>query len=140
MEPVERQVTLPADPDEVWALLTDPADLEGWLGEDVQLDPSPGARGRVREHDGTVRHLVVEEVDEGRQLSWTWWPDHDDRPDASSRVAITLTPTEGGTVVHVVEQPLTASASAARACAEAGWSHRLLHLEALLLLAAAVRG
>ena len=57
---------------------------------------------------------------------------------------ITLTPDLDGTLVHVVERPLapvaSARASAVASASSSAWSHRLLHLEALLLLAAAVRG
>jgi len=138
METVERHVTLPAGLDEAWELLTDPDDLAAWLGREVALDPTPGATGAVVDHDGTRRHLVVEEVDAGRRLAWRWWTDGDA---ASSRVEITLVPSDGGTEVRVVEQ-LLPSPTVARASAKASeaWSHRLLHLEALLLVAAAVRG
>ena len=47
METVERHVTLPADLAEAWALLTRPEDLAAWLGAEVDLDPTPGARGVV---------------------------------------------------------------------------------------------
>ena len=53
METVERHVTLPADLDEAWELLTDPDDLAAWLGREVVLDPTPGRRrhrGRPRRH------------------------------------------------------------------------------------------
>lgn len=139
METVERQVTLPAAPDEVWGLLTRPEDLSAWLGDEVTLDPTPGAAGRVVERDGGERSLLVDEVVEGRRLSWRWWPEGDD-PSAATRVEITLTPTTGGTLVRVVERALPTPTSVARAGSGEAWSHRLLHLEALLLIAAAVRG
>jgi len=141
MDAVERHVTLPADLDEAWDLLTRPDDLDGWLGVDVQLDPTPGAAGVVVDHDGTVRRLTVDEVDLGRRLAWRWWEDGDEQ--AASRVEITLTPDAGGTRVTVIEVPLPGAPVAtlsAQASSSAAWSHRLLHLEALLLLAAAVRG
>jgi uncharacterized protein YndB with AHSA1/START domain len=140
MEPIERQVTLPADLDEVWELLTRPDDLGAWLGDDVVLDPTPGAAGRVTERDGTERWLVVEEADPGRRLAWRWWTG-EAGADGASRVEITLSPTDDGTVLRVVERPLPGgTAIVARSSTGAAWSHRLLHLEALLLLAAAVRG
>jgi uncharacterized protein YndB with AHSA1/START domain len=139
MEPIERQVTLPADLESVWELLTRPEDLSTWLGDDVVLDATPGATGRVVERDGTSRSLVVDEVDAGRRLSWHWWAD--DGSDVLSQVEITLAPTADGTLLRVVERPLAEDAdTVARASAGAAWSHRLLHLEALLLVAAAVRG
>lgn len=140
MEPIERQVTLPAGLAEVWELLTRPDDLAAWLGDDVVLEPTPGAAGRVVERDGTERRLVVEDAKTEQRLAWRWWTEGDG-PDAGSRVEITLSPTDGGTLVRVIERPLpSAVASVARARVGEAWSHRLLHLEALLLLAAAVRG
>ena len=142
MDIVERTITLPTDIEEAWRLLTDPADLATWLGDDVVLDPTPGAAGRVLERDGTDRALMVEHADEGQRLTWRWWVDGQDPELTGSRVEITLSPTTDGTLVHVVEQPLptTTVATVARASAGEAWSHRLLHLESLLLVAAAIRG
>ena len=54
METVERHVTLPADLDEAWELLTDPDDLAGWLGARGRARARPRERpGRVVDHDGT---------------------------------------------------------------------------------------
>jgi hypothetical protein len=58
----------------------------------------------------------------------------------ASRVEITLSPAEEGTRLTVVERPLEPATAQASAAASGAWSHRLLHLEALLLVAAAVRG
>jgi uncharacterized protein YndB with AHSA1/START domain len=155
MEIVERHVTLPADLDEAWELLTRPEELGAWLGDEVVLDPTPGAAGTVLERDGTRRHLVVDHVEAGHRLAWRWWTvdgdarandgDAEDRADRAdeSRVEITLVPTDGGTLVRVVEelaaQPTPARVAEARASTGEAWSHRLLHLESLLLVAAAVR-
>ena len=130
METISRQVTLPTDLDEAWDLLTD----AGWLGAEVELAPVEGAPGTVIEHDGTRRHLVIEHVAPGESIAWRWWTDDD--PDVS-RVEITLVPVEDGTRVTVTE---AAASPVARAQAGEAWSHRLLHLESLLLVAAAVRG
>ena len=142
METVERHLTLPACPEEVWELLTRPEELGAWLGDEVVLDPTPGSAGRVVERDGTEHRLRVEEVETATRIAWRWWSPGDDT--AASRVEITLTPSDEGTVLRVVEQfppPATASTRASAAPrASAAWSHRLLHLEALLLVAAAVRG
>jgi uncharacterized protein YndB with AHSA1/START domain len=146
METVERAVTLPTDLAEAWDLLTDPDGQSGWLGAEVDLDPRPGAEGTVVDHDGTRRRLVVDRVAEGQGLTWRWWVDGDEA--TASEVEIRLAPTLEGTLVNVNERhltagpaPISASASVA-ACAAAGsaWSHRLLHLEALLLVALALRG
>ena len=140
---ITRQVTLDIDPEAAWDLLTRPDDVEGWLGEEVVLDPTPGAAGSVRDHDGTQRHLVVEEVEEGQRLTWRWWTDGDDH--ATSHVEITVAPSGTGALVTVIERPLPRSldrtvmarAQAVALAAVDAWAHRLLHLEAMLLLAAA---
>jgi uncharacterized protein YndB with AHSA1/START domain len=143
MDAVERHVTLPTDLDEAWELLTRPDDQSGWLGAEVELDPTPGSEGLVVDHDGTRRRLVVDHAEAGQRLAWRWWVEGDETA-AASEVEITLAPTRDGTLVTVIERPVpgAASASAPARSGTAGeaWSHRLLHLEALLLIAAAVRG
>jgi uncharacterized protein YndB with AHSA1/START domain len=138
MDPVERLVTLPTDAERAWTLVSHPAELGRWLGAEVDLEPVPGAAGLVVDLDGTTRRLVVERVDHGRRLSWSWWTDDD--PTAVSHVEISLEPAEGGTAVRVVESGRADVAPQARARAAEAWSHRLLHLESLLLVAASVRG
>jgi uncharacterized protein YndB with AHSA1/START domain len=141
MDAVERHLTLPADLEDTWDLLTRPAELAGWLGAEVDLEPRPGAAGVVVDHDGTRRRLVVDEVDEGHRLSWHWAVEGDGGVvGPASRVEITLSPAEEGTRLTVVERPLEPATAQASAAASGAWSHRLLHLEALLLVAAAVRG
>src|SRR3954470_22574346 len=134
METISRQVTLPTDLDETWGLLTPPALTRDWLGAEVDLDLVVGAPGTIVDHDGTRRHLVVDRVLDGERIAWRWWTD-DER--ATTRVEITLLPVEDGTRVTVTE---AVAAPAARSQAGEAWSHRLLHLESLLLVAAAVRG
>jgi uncharacterized protein YndB with AHSA1/START domain len=137
METVERAVTLPTDLAEAWDLLTDPDDQSGWLGAEVELEPRPGAEGVVVDQDGTRRRLVVDRVSEGEGIAWRWWVDGDGA--GASEVEIRLAPTLDGTLVTVTERQL---ATGPVACAAAGsaWSHRFLHLEALLLVALALRG
>jgi uncharacterized protein YndB with AHSA1/START domain len=145
---LERSVTLDADVDAVWDLVTRPDDLAAWLGREVELDPTPGSEGSVLEHDGTRRRLVVDEVRPGVRITWRWWLHGDGVEPDPSRVEITLTPDLDGTRVDVVEHRLTASATTAgatstspgatSACVRA-WAGRLLHLELAALLTVTVR-
>ena len=139
---LERSVTLDAEVDVAWELVTRPEDLEGWLGREVELDPTPGSEGSVLDHDGARRRLVVDEVHPGERIAWRWWFDGNDVDPDPSRVEITLTPAVGGTRVDIVEHRLpagtiTAQASAAplRATGASihGWGRRLLHLELVSL-------
>src|SRR6478609_5377170 len=84
---VEREITVPVDPERAWELVTEPEHLERWFAERVELDPTPGAPVRVVGDDGGERHGVVEEVDAPRRLRFVWYapPDGRDRGDAGAR-------------------------------------------------------
>ena len=49
---LERSITLDADVGLAWELLTSPDELTGWLGDEVDLDPTPGSEGSVLDRDG----------------------------------------------------------------------------------------
>ena len=109
MDAVEREVTVPARPGEVWKAVTESAEVSGWFGAEAQIDPRPGGRGVFRWPDGTERHVVVEDVEPDRKLSFRWLPfqrtpDGDVVTVPSTRVEITLDETPDGTRVRVVER------------------------------------
>jgi uncharacterized protein YndB with AHSA1/START domain len=91
MATVEREITIPATPAEVWPALTQSDEVSVWFGADVVLDVRPGGRG-VRWSDGTVRHAVVEEVEPEHRLSFRWL-----EAIPSTRVEITLDEVAEGT-------------------------------------------
>ncbi len=74
---VTREVVVEAPPEEVWDALTDPAQLEEWFSE-----------------DGEERDLVVEEVETGKRVAYTW---------EDGRVAIEIEEVGDGTRVIVTE-------------------------------------
>ena len=100
---LERQVVIPASPDELWVALTDPGEVVQWFGSEVDWELRPGGRARFTEADGSIREGQVESVSPGRRLSFRWWREDGD----SSRVTYTLEPEEEGTRLIVSEQPLT---------------------------------
>jgi uncharacterized protein YndB with AHSA1/START domain len=110
MRTVEREITIPAPPGDVWPAVTHSDELSAWFGADVELDPRPGGRGVFRWPDGTERQVVVEDVEPGRRLAFRWLP-FQRTPEGetvtvpSTRVEITLDPVQVGTRVRVVEQP-----------------------------------
>ena len=135
---VQRELELDLDPELVWELVTRPDDLAAWLGEEVDLVPVEGTSGRVVDEDGTVRRLVVGEVDSGRRLSWDWW-EEGGADGTVSRVELTLDRTETGTRLRVLEVPQAAvqvTAGAPRASASIGrrWNRMLVELELLAML------
>ena len=125
MADVEREVVLPAEPDEIWTSLTDPEELTRWFGAEVWGDFEPGGTAVFREDDGTVRRAVVEEADAPRRLTFRWWPEGGE--DWPSRVAYELDEVPGGTRLRVIERQLAPSASAT-------WEARLGGLRAQLSL------
>jgi len=98
MSSVRREVVLPVDPQRAWELITDPAELEGWLADEVALDPEPGGEVCVEWESGERREGIVEEVEPERRLVFQW---------ADSRVVWTLDPVPGGTRFVVVERSLS---------------------------------
>jgi uncharacterized protein YndB with AHSA1/START domain len=106
---IERELELPASPDEVWQAVTDPAWLALWLADEVTLELAPGGEVRFRIGD-QVRNGWVEETSppdpaaaQGHQSGWLafWWA-HDEEP--ASRVELSLIPIKHDrTLLRVVE-------------------------------------
>jgi uncharacterized protein YndB with AHSA1/START domain len=118
---VRREIVLEAPREEVWEAVTDPERLEEWFANDVELEVEPGGAGCFRWDDGTVRHAVVEEVEEERRLAFRWWEDEE----APSSVEVVLEDDPDGTRLTVTEAP------------SAEWSWALsLHASALAAAAA----
>jgi uncharacterized protein YndB with AHSA1/START domain len=123
MATVEREITIPATPAEVWPAVTHADEVSRWFGADVELDVRPGGRGVFRWSDGTERHAVVEEVEPEHRLSFRWLPfQHTAARDVeaipSTRVEITLDEVAEGTRVRVVEQAAFAVRATARSAVD----------------------
>ena len=97
MSSVRREVVLPVEPARAWELITDPSELEGWLAEEVELEPEEGGDVHVRFEDGEERWGTVEEVEPERRLTFSW---------GDSRVEWVLQPVPEGTRLVVVERSL----------------------------------
>jgi uncharacterized protein YndB with AHSA1/START domain len=113
MATVEREITIPATPAEVWPAVTHADEVSVWFGADVEMDVRPGGRAVFRWSDGTERHAVVEEVEPERRLSFRWLPFHrteerDVEAIPLTRVEITLDEVAEGTRVRVVERAVFA--------------------------------
>ena len=63
MPAVRREIVLPVERERAWELITEPAELESWLADEVELEPEEGAPLRVAWTDGEAREGVVEEVE-----------------------------------------------------------------------------
>jgi uncharacterized protein YndB with AHSA1/START domain len=87
---VERELTVPETPEEVWRSLAEP----GWLGDDASIELEPAGEVRAGERSG-----FVEEADEPRRLVF-WWSGPDEE---ASRVVLDLDEVDEGTRVRVTE-------------------------------------
>ena len=87
---LNREITLPVPPEEVWGSLAEPA----WLGEEASIELHPAGEVRAGERMG-----FVEEAEEPRRLVF-WWsrPEED-----ATRVEIELEDSHGNTVLRVAE-------------------------------------
>lgn len=95
MDVVEREIVFPAEPDEVWEALTEPAQLEEWFANDVELDPHEGGAGVFRWENGEERHATVREAVPGERLVLDW--------DDEGAVEFTIEPIPDGTRLVVRE-------------------------------------
>jgi uncharacterized protein YndB with AHSA1/START domain len=93
---IRREIDFPVSPDELWAALTDPEQLEEWFANDVELDPRPGGAGVFRWDDGEERRATVVEADPGERLVLDW-------DDEGGEVELSLEETEEGTRLRVRE-------------------------------------
>jgi uncharacterized protein YndB with AHSA1/START domain len=87
---VERELTVPERPEEVWRSLAEPA----WLGEDASIELHEAGDVRAGERTG-----FVEEADAPRRLVF-WWSDPGED---ATRVEIELDETDAGTHIRVTE-------------------------------------
>jgi uncharacterized protein YndB with AHSA1/START domain len=90
---VNREVVLPVPRERAWELITEPAELEEWLGDEVEFEAEEDAPLRVTEH-GETREGVVEEVVDEERIVFRW---------GDSRVEWALEDHPGGTRFLVTE-------------------------------------
>ena len=108
-------------PEKVWRALTDPALLAEWLLPvlDLKLEPGAAFLFKTDPHpgwDGTVNCRLVE-IEAHRKLSYTWAV-----PFLDTMVTFTLTPTESGTRLSLVQSGFKADQKQNFAGARYGWN------------------
>ena len=93
---------LPHPPEKVWRALTDPELLSEWLLPVLDFKLEPGAAFAFKTQpypgwDGTVSCRLIE-IEPLRKLSYRW-----DVPFLETVVTFTLTPTESGTRLSILQ-------------------------------------
>jgi uncharacterized protein YndB with AHSA1/START domain len=101
-ESITFEFDLPHSPEKVWRALTEPELMAEWLLPVIGFELEPGAAFTFKTQaypgwDGTVNCRLLE-IDSGRKISYTWTV-----PFLDTVVTFTLTPTESGTRLLVVQ-------------------------------------
>jgi uncharacterized protein (TIGR03086 family) len=121
--PFEKSVLVPLSGDETFALITEPDRLRRWQVITARVDLRAGGDYRWTIIPGHSVAGTFTEVEPGRRVVFTWgWEGSADLRPGASTVVITLEPTTGGTMVHLVQEGLTGEQEASHA---AGWTHYL---------------
>ena len=105
-EQIEREVTIAAPVERVWAVITQPEHVGSWFGDaGAEIDLRPGGAMTITWAEHGLCHGVVERVEPPRVFAWRWArPMHQAVRDGNStRVEFTLTPDDGQTRLRVVE-------------------------------------
>jgi uncharacterized protein YndB with AHSA1/START domain len=123
---IERRLTLPVEAERLWDELTDPHAASQWMGGTVEWELVPGGPARFEDGD-QVRRGRIDDVQPGRRLRFSWWPEGHADDGEASEVTYELRPGDGGsTELVVTERRLVAGPSGPAAVAWSAWDTRLL--------------
>lgn len=99
-------IDINAEPGEVFAYLTTPAGLAAWLGQDADLEPTPGGRFAVEVAGYPVRGQYLH-VERPHRVVVSWgFAGSDDLPPGASTVEFVLTAIGSGTRVELSHRDL----------------------------------
>jgi uncharacterized protein YndB with AHSA1/START domain len=93
---IKLSIVIPAEPDEVFAALTEPRHIAAWSGQKGKIAAKVG--GKFEFFDGWVKGKVLE-YKPGKRLSHTWLPGDWPAGTEASVVRYTLTPSGKGTKI-----------------------------------------
>jgi uncharacterized protein YndB with AHSA1/START domain len=120
-ESISFEFDLHHSPEKVWRALTDPALLSEWLLPSIDLKLEPGAAFTFKTQpypgwDGIVNCRILE-IEAPRKLSYTWVVGFG----LDTVVTFTLTPTESGTRLSLVQSGFTPDQKKNFGGARYGW-------------------
>jgi uncharacterized protein YndB with AHSA1/START domain len=130
---IERSVSLPRPPHEVWPVLTTAEGLSAWFGNRATIDLRPGGAATMTFAGGLTVEMRIERVEEPTVFSYTWrLPDLPEEDPRRTYVEFTLRPDGDGTLLRVVETgfaqlPVTTRRDSYDSHAD-GWSRELAEL------------
>jgi uncharacterized protein YndB with AHSA1/START domain len=124
---VESEIHLAEDPATVFSYFTDSARLVRWMGRSARIRPVRDGEFYVQMSEDTSIRGTFLELDPSRRLAlaWRWESVNTGLPAGPSRVDVSLTPREGGTLVRVVHSSLPSLVASRH---HEGWTHYLTRL------------
>lgn len=131
---VTKTLQLDADPERVWAAISDPAQLAMWFPDRVEIAAiEPGEKGWFVWNEHGRYAFEVVEVDVGRRLVWRWARDPEQTLEQTPTTLVewhVRAAAGGGTTLRVHESGFETEHY--RAGNDTGWDQELAELQALL--------
>jgi uncharacterized protein YndB with AHSA1/START domain len=124
---VRREVQIGAPPATVFAFLTDPEKILGWMGTEATVEPHRDGLYLVNVTGKDIARGRFTEVIPVHRLAYSFgWEGRDKTPPGSSLIEIDLIDQAGGTLLRMTHSGLPD----AETCAshEKGWTHYLARL------------
>ena len=102
---ITREIEIDAPREVVWRIVTEARHLAGWFSDEAEIDLRPGGLMLLTWHGHGVYRARVETVEPPRTFAFRWVLHDGEEPvdGGSTLVVMTLTPTETGTRLTVVE-------------------------------------
>src|SRR3984957_5051388 len=124
--PVRRETRVAASAATVFAFLTDPEKILGWIGAEATTEPHSGGLYLVKGVGGrgnTARGAFREGVPIHRLAYSFGWEGSEEVPPGSSLIEIDLVERDGGTLLRMTHSGLPDATQVA--CHDRGWAHYL---------------
>jgi len=102
---ITREIDIDAPPDVVWAIVTEARHLVGWFSDEAEIDLRPGGAMLLTWHGHGAYRARVETVEPLVTFAFRWVlrDGEEPVPGRSTLVVMTLSPTDAGTRLRVVE-------------------------------------
>jgi uncharacterized protein YndB with AHSA1/START domain len=126
---VEQEIFVEAKPVDVFPYFTDPALMVRWIGREAKLDARAGGPYQIEINPGDTAAGEYVLIDPPSRLVMTWgWVGSASVPPGATTLEVTLTASDGGTLVRLVHRDLPDAEQ--RSQHDHGWSGFLSRLPA----------
>ncbi len=121
---VRRETQIAAPPSTVFAFLTDPEKIIGWMGSEAKTETHPGGLYFLKGVNGRVARGAFREVVPVHRLAYSFgWEGDQEVPPGSGLIEIDLIDRDGGTLLRMTHSGLPNASQCAGH--DKGWAHYL---------------